>query len=87
MRKILVHKAQRVRDEVEDLEIVIGGYAGEFPDYSRPDGEVLFDADAYILAKALRDHLPGGTLDRLIVELLTFKRSQLRVAQKKTEAT
>ena len=37
MRKILVHKAQRVRDEVEDLEIVIGGYAGEFPDYSRPD--------------------------------------------------
>lgn len=43
-------------------------------------GNATFKADGKLLAKALLNSLPGGTLDALLVELLKQKQSVLRVA-------
>ena len=48
-------------------------------DLPQPSQET-FRADAVALATALRQTLPGGTLDRLLVELLSAHASALRVA-------
>jgi hypothetical protein len=42
----------------------------------------VFDADAQALFIALRDNLPGGTLDRLMAKLLTYKATHFVVAHK-----
>ena len=42
--------------------------------------DIDFEDEAKELAVTLLDTLPGGTLDRLIIQLLTAKASQLKVA-------
>lgn len=41
--------------------------------------DAIYQQDALAIAHALRDSLPGGTFDRLIVELLKMKVSHFRV--------
>lgn len=61
--------------------ITIGG---DIKDAARPDdslelwGEV-FDLQAQALFEALRDSLPGGTIDRLVGKLLAYKASHFHV--------
>ncbi len=39
----------------------------------------IYEADAERIARALFDHLPGGTFDRLLAVLLARKASTLRI--------
>ena len=52
----------------------------EVPDQSTLEGSrTLYQRDAQQLAEALFQHLPGGTIDQLLVELMQRRACLLRV--------
>lgn len=71
-----VHKAQRTVEEVETVTIHI---YQTFPDTDPAAALATHEGDASRLADALLDALPGGTVDRLLAELLERRASLLRV--------
>ena len=79
MNKISIHKAQPMgRQPILDKTIIL---SREMPD---PDTlqemADLYAEDAKKIADALENTLPGGTFDRLLVELLTKKASLFKVS-------
>lgn len=62
---------------VPDLHIRIDGALERCA--SLEESKVRFAAQAKELAMALRNHLPGGTLDQLLIELLQMKASHFVV--------
>jgi hypothetical protein len=82
MRRGLISKAISLsgHEPIEDVEIVIGGAGGIFPDHFSPaEASHRFNEEAGIILRHLVSALPGGTLDRLLIRLLEHKASQLRV--------
>lgn len=82
--KIQIKKAGPVAGESpHDVRIEISGEPPEFETLKEKDWRDQYDAfykeQATTLGKALINTLPGGTLDRLIVFLLTQKASYFRV--------
>lgn len=75
-----IYKAQRTlkSQEVPSVKIVV--------DAEVPDAQSLFDADeiyrleAERLCAALEASLPGGTFDRLLIEMMKRKASHFKVA-------
>lgn len=78
MRLIPIRKAQgfAIRSAPEDATITIVNYGED--GYTMDNSD--FEKDAKELAGVLLDTLPSGTLDRLVIHLLTAKASQLKVA-------
>jgi hypothetical protein len=79
MITLSVYKAQDIGDQkVEDANIIIGG--DPIPSFDN-----LFDADGVCrnqgeqLNAVLRDTLPGGTYDQLLIAMLTQKASHFVV--------
>jgi len=53
----------------------------EFPEYQELlDSEIAHQFDAELLCKTLADVLPGGTFDRLLVEMMKTKVSHFVVS-------
>ncbi len=82
-KTVHVHRADATRDEpVQPVTIAIDleqpPYGAGWTDYAR-DAKALFTADATKIADALRDALPGGTLDALVAELMTRRAVLFRV--------
>ncbi len=84
MKELEIYKAQpttRHHEPIPDVVIRIGPM--QCPQPSTFNNVALdastFEADAIALAHALRSSLPGGTLDRLVIELLKAKASSLVV--------
>lgn len=73
--KIAVHKAQRTLEDrpVNDLFIRVSETIPSFPELSQ--SAKAFALDGKLLADALFDSLPGGTMDSLIAELLKRRAS------------
>ena len=78
MNTVSIGKAQGIGDKkVEAVKILI---VVEVPDYpSLEKAANCYQEDASTLADVLCDTLPGGTLDRLIAELLTRKATCFKV--------
>jgi hypothetical protein len=79
MKTIDVHRAQGTDQPVESVTLVIGD---PIPDGLKGDLRRLrrqFTEEAALVYSALK-HLPGGTLDALLVRLLEEKRSHHVVA-------
>ncbi len=80
--EVHISKAQRtVKDtEVESVRILI---EDEFPQCATlGDAVEVHQFDAELLCKALETALPGGTLDRLLVEMLKYRASHFVVSYK-----
>lgn len=87
-RTIEVHRACGIGDiVVPQVMVRICRSLAELPPMA-PDQTVaeslapidtIYQQDASAIAHALRESLPGGTFDRLIVELLKMKVSHFRV--------
>jgi hypothetical protein len=70
-------------DVIEPVEIAISGY---WPFSSKDElsfVDARFEADAQMLFDALRQTLPGGTFDRLLVLMLKDTASHFIVAHSK----
>lgn len=78
MKTIALFKAQPARDHIESTTVV---FDEEFPELPAGEHEKAFEAQAKLLMRALVTVLPGGTIDRLLVELLRHRASQLVVPQ------
>ena len=81
MRTIEVYRAQPMPGESSaPATIVIGPLMPRFPTASYVvDSELVFRNDAKALAAVLQATLPGGTLHRLLIELLARKQNLLIV--------
>lgn len=82
-----VHKASPLRDaEVDEAQIVIDLSIDDALDSDdRPRD--LFVKDGETIAEALWNHLPGGTIDQVIANLLAKRASSFRVPFRKAEVT
>ena len=82
MKVVMAYKAQRInRDEpTESLSIICEQELPKFVGAPSGTQRLAHEHDAAVIAKALRDTLPGGTFDRLIGELLRMKASDLVVS-------
>lgn len=75
MKTLLISIANPIhKQQIEPITIEISASLGEGAVNAR------FNVDAKLLANALMQSLPCGTLDALLVELLKHKQSVLRVA-------
>ncbi len=76
-------------NETEDVVISITGkIPGKIQPFPRgPDllstADRFFDSEAQRLFEALRDSLPGGTIDRLLGKLLAYKASHFIVSHER----
>lgn len=77
MITVTAHQAQPVRptEVVESAQIHIAGTIAD----SHPDHVAVFASDAMAIADALWRTLPGGTIDRLVAEMLTRSATRLRI--------
>jgi hypothetical protein len=81
MKTVHICKAEGFRDEVNPgVTIRIDTDMPEF-DYRQPLEQAgkFYEDQASVLFAALRDSLPGGTLDRLLGKMLAYKASHFRV--------
>jgi hypothetical protein len=78
--RTLVCKASPIGEEpVDSITIEISrDLAVVYPEASPELLTQAFDAEARLIVKALR-HLPGGTMDRVLIHLLEAHASSLRV--------
>lgn len=94
MRKVLINRAAPTGPHVpEAITIIIDGDIEKSPDYAwirdLRDKDMLaasanvFDAEAEKLFIALRDSLPGGTIDRLVGKLLAYKSTHFIVSHER----
>lgn len=85
MTTVSVFKAQQtVSDEpVPTLELVAYESAPSFE--TLEEAAATYEKDAKTIANVLFASLPGGTIDRLLVEMLTRKASHFRVPYGTTE--
>ena len=73
MKYVNIFKAATIGRTMEVESITIDLHE-EFPEFKTIDEHsVLFEKEALTLADALLDALPGGTIDRLLAELLRRK--------------
>lgn len=73
-----VSKAEPVGGKtVPDLHLIFDGELGRCA--TLDESKARFSAQAKQIALALRAHLPGGTLDQLLIELLQLKASHFVV--------
>jgi len=83
MIEVSVHKASPIgKQQIENASILI---AGNIEHEMPKDAELsaagrVFDAEAEQIFIALRDSLPGGTMDRLVGKLLAYKASHFYVS-------
>lgn len=78
MKHVFLFKASATAGKtVEDVTVLIQGH---LPDLSIKEGNDLFMEDAKKLADVIFDHLPGGTVDRLVAELMLRRAVSLKVA-------
>jgi hypothetical protein len=87
MREIKLYKAEANGEGVkiiidEELPRVSNDTGGDFGAYIE-ELDSVFNDQAGQLFDALYDNLPGGTLDRLLWELLQFKANYLTTSFKK----
>ena len=83
MKTIRVHKAGRLRGEtpVEVLTIVCDQEMPEITgDNTVATLRSIFQNDGKALADAMFEHLPGGTIDELLAEMMTRRASMFRVS-------
>lgn len=73
MKSIIVWKAQPPvkKEPVESVEIIISAEVPEMNSLQLQDE--VFEKDAILLCDALQNALPGGTFDRLLVEMMKRK--------------
>lgn len=80
---INVHKAQRIGVDATDDLLIIGKDEIKTADFKCSDALQadiqVFEDDAKLIAKALLETLPGGTVDALLRELLLIKASHFVV--------
>lgn len=83
MRILAIHKAQGLGDQrIDSLEVSCDD---TFPDCDTlATSRILASKEGKALAQALRETLPGATLDHLTAELLRLCASQLVIAHKET---
>ncbi len=90
-RAVHVHRAEPVGDAppVEPVAIMIDLDQPPAPDNASyvAAARGRFVADAKAIADALYGHLPGGTLDALLAEMLVRRGSQLRVPLASADAS
>lgn len=85
MKEINIFKAQRVGDEItESIKIIIDKETPEIEtNISTKELYQLahnqYEAQGELLGNILLNSLPGGTIDELLIFLLTHKRSILKV--------
>jgi len=81
--EITVHKASAIRDSVPDLVITANAAMPEIVHPSSPGWELLardrYEQEGRLVAEALWQHLPGGTVDQILMALLERRASLLRV--------
>ena len=87
MKVISVHRASmsggsdvppteiRICEDIPELPPM---HRGQTVEESLAPNDAIYARDAKAIAAALRSSLPGGTFDRLVVELLTIKASHFR---------
>ena len=75
MRTVSAHKAQSVTIDIEPCSIELIDTMPQLETIALQ--QRVQDTDARELAKALHEHLPGGTFDRLVAEMLRIKASDL----------
>lgn len=82
MQTVHIYKATPTDEPVPGVIIQIDQETPEF-DYASPlfleAAARHYDDQANALFGALRDNLPGGTLDRLLGKMLAYKASHFRV--------
>lgn len=82
MQTVHICKAAQTVEEVPGVIIYIGDEQPEF-EYTAPDfldvAARHYEDQADALFSALRDSLPGGTLDRLLGKMLAYKATHFRV--------
>ncbi len=86
MNEVSVHKAAPIGGrKVENASILIAGnIEHEMPkDADLGTAGRVFDAEAEQIFIALRDSLPGGTMDRLVGKLLAYKASHFYVSHER----
>lgn len=86
VRTLAIHHAQPIGTQaIVPTTIVIGS---AFPDnLSMEDGRALHARQALELAEALDATLPGGTLDRVVAEMVARHASLLRVPHARPKPT
>jgi hypothetical protein len=73
MKTVNIYKAQTIGQQMTVEPLVIN-ISEEFPDFKSIDEhDALFEKEALMLADGLLSTLPGGTIDRLVAELLKRK--------------
>lgn len=77
MKTYNIFTAQKVVTEIEPVTIILNRQLPEIEQLG--ESRRVFEREAITLATALCITLPGGTLDRLIIELLRRKASSLVV--------
>lgn len=78
MKKLIMMKASGIGSPViEDVEI---GISSEIPENLKMDelGQI-YDNEAKRLLRMLADHLPSGTMDRLMAKMLMRNASLLKI--------
>ena len=82
MKTITIAKASPLRGQtIEDVTITITGEPPKFAgDDWQEQAHLWHECEAADIVNALRDSLPGGTLDAILAELLIHRASLLRVA-------
>lgn len=83
MIEVSVHKAAPIGTQrIENVSILIlGNIATEMSkDADLAEVGIVFDREAEAIFVALRDSLPGGTIDRLVGKLLAYKASHFYVS-------
>lgn len=73
MKTVNIYKAQRIGQHMEVESVTINVHE-ELPEQETiAESDIIFEKEALTLADALLEVLPGGTVDRLMAELLRRK--------------
>lgn len=76
MKKIILARAGGTTKETPSVSIEISGSIPKI--MSEKSMEVFYDQQAESIVDAIREHLPSGTVERVLVGLLKTKLSQYR---------